>query len=309
MTKLVVAIGECLIDLIAPAGTDLGSADVLQVREGGAPANVAVGLARLGVPVQFRTVLGADPFGQRLLHRLEREGIDISRVRFVDAPTTIALAWSDERGDGHFRLHRQADRQLSPDDMDFEHVEACVFGSVAMCAQPGADAVLTAIRRANNQGIPLVFDVNIRPGLLPMDELRLLVMAGLSSATVVKISVDDARHLWGCTSLEEASAQLDRIDPPITVITDGTRGALLRVGEDRIRQDVFAVNAIEPTGAGDAFTAAFVARMIERDWRGADEHDLRFAMAAGALATTVAGAMDGMPKRADVMEFLNAHSA
>lgn len=310
MTKPVIAIGECLIDLIAPQGSDLVSGETLAIREGGAPANAAVGLARLGVPVQMRTVLGDDPFGDRLHSRLTSEGVDTSRVRIAeDTPTTIALAWADENGDGHFRIHRHADRFLSPEDMDFEDIEAVVFGSVAMCASPSVDAVLTAIRVSGELAIPLVFDVNVRPGLIPMDELRMRVMAGLTASTVVKMSVDDARYLWGVESLDAAADALDRIDPPIAVITDGSRGALLRVGDQRIRQDIFAVNAIEPTGAGDAFTAGFISRMIARNWQGADADDLCFAMACGALATTKPGAMDGLPSRDQVTEFLNAHTA
>lgn len=309
MTKPVVAIGECLIDLIAPQGSDLITGHSLAIREGGAPANVAVGLARLGVPVQMRTVLGDDPFGERLYARLVTEGIDVTRVRIAaNTPTTIALAWADTAGDGHFRLHRHADRLLAPDEMDFDDVEAIVFGSVAMCASPSVDAVLTAIRHASDAAIPLVFDVNVRPGLMPMDELRMVIMAGLAASTVVKMSVDDARHLWGAVSLDEAADALDRIDPPVVVITDGGRGALLRVGGNRIRQDVFPVNAVEPTGAGDAFTAGFISRMIARSWDGADANDLRFAMACGALATTMPGAMDGLPTRDQVTEFLHAHT-
>lgn len=310
MTRPVISIGECLIDLIAPQGTNLISGDSLVIREGGAPANVAVGLSRLGVPVQLRTVLGDDPFGERLFSRLKAEGIDVSCVRIADdTPTTIALAWADADGDGHFRIHRHADRLLAPEDMDFASVEAVVFGSVAMCASPSADAVLTAIRNAGEKSIPMVFDVNIRPGLLPMDDLRMLVTAGLAASTVVKLSLDDARHLWGSDSLDAAADALEKIDPPVSVITDGGRGALLRVGEQRVRQAVFAVNAVEPTGAGDAFSAGFVHRMIARGWQGADADDLRFAMASGALATTHPGAMDGLPTFAEVMEFLHANPA
>lgn len=309
MTRPVIAIGECLIDLIAPTGSNLVSGDLLSIREGGAPANVAVGLARLGVLTEMRSVVGDDPFGERVLAKLQNEDVDTSRIRIAEGtPTTIALAWADENGDGHFRLHRHADRLLTSDDMGFGDVEAIVFGSVAMCAHPSNEAILTAIRVAGERSIPLVFDVNIRPGLIPMDELRMPVMAGLAASTVVKMSVDDARHLWGADSLEAAADALDRIDPPVAVITDGARGALLRVGETRIRQDVFPVDAIEPTGAGDAFTSAFISRMIARGWNGADAEDLRFAMASGALATTKPGAMDGLPTRDQVMEFMHAHA-
>ena len=71
----VIAIGEILIDLIAPAGESLLQATDLRIREGGAPANVAVALSRLGVPAQMRAVVGDDPFGERLVNRLRAEGV------------------------------------------------------------------------------------------------------------------------------------------------------------------------------------------------------------------------------------------
>ena len=308
----VISIGEILIDLIAPAGEPLLTASELRIREGGAPANVAVALARLGVPSQLRAVVGDDPFGERLVSLLRDEGVDTSTIRVADhEPTTIALAWSDERGDGHFRLHRNADRLLSPDDVSarsLEGAEAIVVGSVAMCAEPSKAAVLTALRHATDARIPVVADLNIRPGQVPMDELRMSVAAMISAASVVKLSVDDARHLWGASSISEASHALDRFAPDLAVITDGGRGAALRVDGDLHVMDAYHVNAVEPTGAGDAFTAAFIFRMIPKGWREAGVTDLRFAMAAGALATTHQGAIGGLPTRHEIEAFLHHHA-
>lgn len=308
----VVSIGEILIDLIAPPGSSLLDAAELGIREGGAPANVAVALARLSVPSQMRAVVGDDPFGERLVQRLRVEGVDVSHVRSAaDEPTTLALAWSDERGDGHFRLHRHADRLLSPDEVtreSLEGAEAIVTGSVAMCAEPSKSAVLTALRHAAELGVPVVADLNIRPGQAPMEELRMSIAALISAATVLKLSVDDARHLWGAATIEDAASALDRFDPKIAVITDGSRGAALRTGGEVVTRAAFEVDAVEPTGAGDAFTAAFVSRMIARGWSGADERDLRFAMAAGALATTRPGAMDGLPSLDEVEAFLRGRA-
>lgn len=309
MPKPVVSIGECLIDLIAPGGIDLTLATQLQIREGGAPANVAVALARFGLPSRLHAVVGDDPFGERLRARLAREGVDISTVRVAPGEaTTVAFAWSDAAGDGHFRIHRNADALLGPADVTAEALkgaEAIVVGSVAMCAEPSKSAVLTALRHATEMQMPVVVDLNIRPGLgVPMDEIRLSASVLIASATVVKLSLDDARSLWGVTTFDEASAALDRFEPAMAVITDGGRGAALRTVDGLTCLDAFAVDAIEPTGAGDAFTAAFVSRMIDRSWREAEVADLRFAMAAGALATTHPGAMDGLPTRDEVEAFL-----
>lgn len=309
MSKPVISIGECLIDLIAPGGADLTVATELQIREGGAPANVAVALARFGVPSRLHAVVGDDPFGERLRNRLAREGVDTSAIRTASGEaTTVAFAWSDAAGDGHFRIHRNADALLAPDDFacaDLRGAEAIVVGSVAMCAEPSRSAVLTALRHATDLGIPVVVDLNIRPGLdVPMDDVRMSASVLLASASVVKLSVDDARLLWGAASIGEAAAALDRIDPAIAVITDGGRGAALRTTSGLVCLDAFAVDAIEPTGAGDAFAAAFISRMIASAWKRANVDDLRFAMAAGALATTHPGAMDGLPTRDEVEAFL-----
>ena len=102
------SIGETLIDLIAADGsTQLQDVNQFVARPGGAPANAAVGLARLGVPSAFCGVVGADPFGDRLRSTLAAAGVDVSRLRATDeADTTIAFAWKDARGDGHFRQPR-----------------------------------------------------------------------------------------------------------------------------------------------------------------------------------------------------------
>jgi fructokinase len=305
----VIAIGECLIDLISPEQRDLTVSTELRIREGGAPANVAVGLARLGVPSAMRAIVGDDPFGDRLRARLASEGVDVSGVGVAHGmPTTVAFAWSDVAGNGQFRIHRHADALLSPENVTRDVIAgaaAIVVGSVAMSAEPSRSAILSAIRHASESGVPIVADLNIRPGLVASaDDLRFNAAALLSSATVIKLSVDDANALWGATTFEAAAKELARYGATTSVITDGGRGAALCADGQLRRLDAFVVDAVEPTGAGDAFTAALVFRMIAREWTAAEEDDLRFAMAAGALATTQPGAMDGLPTRDQVEAFL-----
>ena len=112
----VLAIGEVLIDFIVDdAATSLESAQSFVARSGGAPANVAVALSRLGVASAFCGVAGMDPFGARLTTELAAEGVDTSRLRRAPgAATTLAFAWKDQRGDGHFWLLRGADVLLGP---------------------------------------------------------------------------------------------------------------------------------------------------------------------------------------------------
>lgn len=306
----VVCIGECLVDLIAEDGLDLSRAERFAIREGGAPANVAVALARLGVPVQLCAVVGRDPFGHRLKALLEEEGVDTRALRLAsEAATTLALAWTNERGDGEFQLLRLADRLLSSRDVEVARpweAAALVCGSVILADTGSRRGAVAALDVANSNGVPVVFDVNLRPALWPsMAQVRVTIEGFLASARVIKVSMDDARGVWGAETPEEVFAQLARYAARLVVLTDGGRGVWYRnEREEPVALPVYPVEVVEPTGAGDAFTAALVSRLLARHWAPVEEADIRFAMAAGALATTKAGAWPGLPTADAVEAFL-----
>ena len=143
-TGRVLAIGEMLIDLIVDDGApDLQTTDRLAVRPGGALANGAVALARLGVASGFCGVVGADPFGDRLRRVLRDNGVDDTTLRATpDAGTTLAFAWKDARGDGNFTFLRLADGLLSVDDIEAARIPECaaiLIGSVVLPSEPSRD--------------------------------------------------------------------------------------------------------------------------------------------------------------------------
>jgi len=269
--------------------------------------NAAVAMARLGVPVRFCGVVGDDGFGRRLRALLEREGVDTDSLRTAASESTsIAYAWRDERGDGHFQLVRLADRLLSESDIARANVEdasALLVGSVALAAEPSRSAIVAAVSTASAAGVPMVFDVNVRPTIWPdRDSLAAACEPVLRAATVLKVSQDDARHLWDAATPDDVMAICQRYPARLVVVTDGARGVTAgdpHDGEWR-RFPVTPVDAVDPTGAGDAFTAALVIRLVERDWSSPTDGDIRFAMAAGALATTRQGALTALPTRAEL---------
>lgn len=299
----VLSVGETLIDIIVNDGApSLVEARDFAARAGGAPANVAVALSRLGVASAFCGVVGADPFGERLIAELRAENVDVSRIRQTTAaPTTIAFAWRDERGDGKFWIMRGADLELAPGDADragIAGLTALVLGSVSLAAASSRAAVLHAVALANRDGVPVVFDVNLRPTVWrdPQEALGLCESVA-SCSTIVKLSLDDAAGLFGETTAEAACARILALGAPSVVLTDGARGSWFANVADNGVQFVpaFMVDAIEPTGAGDAFAAAIVARAIATGWQPLQHEDVQFAAAAGALATTQRGAWDGLP--------------
>lgn len=308
----VLAIGETLIDLIVDDGAPgLESAERFVARDGGAPANVAVALARLGVDSAFGGVVGDDPFGRRLRDMLTGEGVDTSRLLVTDeAPTSLAFAWKDERGDGHFQLLRLADRLLTGEDVagfDIPKVAAIVVGSVALAAEPSRQAIGRATELAVAAEVPVVFDVNLRPSLWSdIDVAREICLPIIERSTLLKLSLDDARHVFGVGDDPVAAVEAARHHAPrLVVLTDGVRGAWF-VGKSGTVGHVpaFQVEAVEPTGAGDAFTAALVSRLLARAWTAPDEADVRFASAAGALATTRVGALEGLPTASQLKDLL-----
>lgn len=313
----VLSIGEILIDFIATEQVaSLADANVFVARNGGAPANVAVALARLSVPAAYCGVVGNDAFGSRLIDGLASAGVDASRVRSADLATTIAFAWKNDRGDGQFWLRREADATLSPEDVDqagIADVAAVVVGSVSLAAEPSRAAIHHAVDLAATAGVPVCFDVNLRPTLWddPAEALP-ACRPVIERATLLKLSLDDARGLFdGVDDPDEVGRLLDQFGgTPHLVITDGERGAWFR-SPGRALQFVPAlrVAAVEPTGAGDAFLAALISRLRHREWAAPNTTDIAYAAAAGALATLREGAWDGLPTAAELDAFLAHHAS
>jgi sugar/nucleoside kinase (ribokinase family) len=311
----VLSIGECLIDfIVTDESTSLEAAQTFVARPGGAPANVAVALSRLGIPSAFCGVVGRDPFGGRLEQDLSAEGVDTSRLRQTDAAATaLAYAWKDGRGDGHFWLLRGADTMLDRRDIGLAAISqltALVVGSVSMATRPSRDAVETAVSLANDAGVPVVFDINLRPTVWANTDDALPAAEAIAGRShLVKLSLDDARGLFGAEV--SPAAVVERVlglGPNAVVLTDGERGCWFWSHDfDRTAYvPAFMVEAIEPTGAGDAFCAALVVRLLESGWAPLKSVDVRFAAAAGALATMKRGAWDGLPSREQLETFLRS---
>jgi fructokinase len=307
----ILAMGEVLVDFIVADGAPtLESAETFVARSGGAPANASVAMARLGLLSAFCGVVGADQFGSRLQTELAAEGVDTSRLRQSgEAATTLAFAWKDPGGDGHFWLLRGADALLAEADASaavIASLGALVVGSVALSAQPARSAIMRAVGLAHQAGVPVVFDVNLRPTLWT-DPARARPACDevARRSRLVKLSLDDANGLYGPHVAPEAAIQtVLSLGPRAVVLTDGERGCWFGSGSSVAFVPAFRVDAVEPTGAGDAFTAAIVARSLASGWAPLSVEDVRYAAAAGALATTRPGAWDGLPNRAQLDAFL-----
>lgn len=316
----VLSLGESLIDfIVSDDARELEQATAFVARVGGAPANVTVALRRLGVPSMLIGVVGNDSFGQRIRSTLAAEGVDVSRLRAAaEGNTTVAFAWKDERGDGHFELFRNADRLLSIEDVEQANIgqaAALVIGSVALAAEASQRSIERAVEIANETAVPVCFDVNLRPTLWhDLAAAREACAPLIARCRLLKLSLDDARGLLAPGVKPEAVVDHFANLPPdgsslterMVVLTDGDRGCWYRGSSGTAVEHLpaFTVTAVEPTGAGDAFMAGLLRRLILRGFSNLTRDDVRYAAGAGALATTRRGALDGLPTEATLNQFL-----
>ncbi len=314
----VLCLGEALIDMVPTrSGVGLAEAETFVKAAGGAPANVAVGLARLGVSAGFIGCVGDDPFGRFLADTLAREGVATGGLRVTkQAPTALAVVSLGTNGDRDFLFygHPAAHTMLAPENIDETRIREAKllhFGSISLIAGPARAATLHAVDLAHRHGVRVSFDPNLRLALWPNAEAAGEAMRlGLSRANVVKLSEDEVRFLQadGCDLIEAARA-LWHPALELMAVTRGRRGCLWLEAVEEGEEPGFAVMSIDTTGAGDAFTAGLLAGLVaHRDAGALDRAALAqivcFACAAGALATMERGAIPALPDRAAVERLL-----
>ena len=300
----IVVFGEALIDLFPPAaGIALEEADALIPRQGGAPANVAVHLARRDCSVSLLSAVGDDPFGRRVLQTLEHEGVDVSgvvvRPRLRTGVTLVELGAGGER---RFTAYREnaADLSLAPEDLDKDLLTAATLvhaGTVTLRTASARQAT-----RFVRDGAPhalQTLDVNLRPGMFDsLESLCVLARDEVPRAHVVKLARDEAIALYGEPSSSNASL-LDKVlatGARLVLLTLDADGAFLATPHVRVHVPSPQVQVVDATGAGDAFMAAALSMLPHNpeDVTALTTTDLTAigacACAAGAEATTIFGA-------------------
>jgi fructokinase len=313
--------GEALIDfLAAPAAEDPARPFVRHA--GGAPANVAVGIARLGGDARFIGMLAKDMFGDFLLGELQRHGVDARAVRRTDAaPTALAFVSLDPSGERSFSFYRPpaADLLFGESDFDADGFNGlAVFHACSNSLTETAIArtTLHGMRRAADAGALVSFDLNLRPALWPAraDPLP-AVWHALECAHLVKLSREEFAFLARDGDEAGVRARLFSALAEVLLVTDGAAPIHWWTRQDAGSAATCSVDAIDTTAAGDAFVAGLLQRMVER---GIDASGLRdafndttlrndlllHAAASGALATTRFGAFAAMPSAAEVRALL-----
>jgi fructokinase len=310
----VVCFGELLIDFVAQQhGVSVGEAFSFQKAPGGAPANVAVAVSRLGHESVFLGQVGDDPFGHFLADVLEAEGVGVGGLRFsAQARTALAFVSLTAEGERSFVFYRHpsADMLMRPEDVAVDMIagrKIFHYGSITMIGEPSRSATLAAVKAAQDAGLMISYDPNLRMSLWPdAESARAGMLAGLEHAQIVKISDDELEFLTGGRDV----TPLWRPQMQLIAVTRGAKGAAAYTRGGQVDSPGFSVRSLDTTGAGDGFVAGLLVGILEA---GADYVNrlasiLRFANAVGALATTQYGAIPALPSRAAVETFLQTAS-
>ncbi|CAL5340161.1 unnamed protein product [Camellia sinensis] len=366
---LVVCFGEMLIDFVpSVAGVSLAEAPSFKKVAGGAPANVAVDVARLGGSSAFIGKVGEDEFGHMLANILKENNVDSSAIRF-DANARTALAFITLRADGErefmFFRHPSADMLLSETELDKDLIKkASIFhyGSIGLIEEPCRSTLLAATEIAKQSGCILSYDPNLRVPLWPSEDVaREGIMSIWNKADVIKVSEDEITFLTG----NDDDAAIEKLYHPnlkLLIVTEGAGGCryytklllgfftpgnyldhctlafdqiklpaqspsydttknepcdemwtfpmmwFAPVPESEGRVDSHKVDAVDTTGAGDAFVAGLLNSLASDPTLYKEEEKLRealvFANGCGALTVMEKGASPSLPTKEKVLKFL-----
>ncbi|KAH9310851.1 hypothetical protein KI387_025886 [Taxus chinensis] len=318
-SDLIVSFGEMLIDFIPTvSGVSLAVAPAFKKAPGGAPANVAVGIARLGGHSAFIGKVGDDEFGHMLAGILRENDVYDKGILF-DSHARTALAFVTLRSDGEreflFYRNPSADMLLTEAEIDKDLIQQARifhFGSISLISEPCRSAHLAALKMAKEAGALLSYDPNLRLPLWPSpDESRKGIFSIWDKADLIKVSEDEVTFLTGGGDHEKDEVVMSLMHPglKLLLVTVGEKGCRYYTKDFRGRVNGFAVNTVDTTGAGDAYVGAFLTELVKDMSLLEDEKRLRkaliFANGAAAITTTEKGAIPALPDRAAVMSLLN----
>lgn len=311
--KQVFCIGELLIDFVAEKqGSNLSKARVFTKKAGGAPANVACAISKLGGNSNFIGCVGEDAFGDYLLNVLDEHGVNCSLAQRTSTFTTLAFVSIAEDGERDFVFSRGADRDLSYNQQVSALMrEQIVHFGAATCflGGPLEASYFKYLEDARHGDAFISFDPNFRPDLWKdhtedfIEKSRQFIAA----AHLCKFSQEEAQLLSGHTELDAAVDALHAVGTPMITITLGKEGTLVSIEGQRFVVPSIPVEAVDTTGAGDAFIGCLLFQLSrETVPHDIGKHPDRFkemvgtANKAGALTATGFGAIVSLPTGQDL---------
>jgi fructokinase len=276
-----VVIGEALVDLVGQRGSR-----TLVAHPGGSPANVALGLARLGDAVTLMTRLGRDAFGDMISTHLEASGVRVDAGPDEGAKTSLAVA-SLAAGIATYDFRIEWDiGELQPLPVETRCLHT---GSLATVLEPGRQQVQDLIEREHQRGrVTISYDPNVRPALLGTPErARPDIEHLVSLCDVVKVSDEDLDWLYPGRPDEEVARDWLAGGPALVVVTRGGKGVYAVTGDLEVRRPATPIDLVDTVGAGDSFTSGLLDGLRRADLIGGVRRDALAAIDESSLVSVL----------------------
>ncbi|MEG4810572.1 carbohydrate kinase [Microcoleus sp. F8-D3] len=315
----VLCLGELLFDCLADKpGVSLEEVESWTAYPGGAPANVACALVKLGTEAGFIGAVGADELGNSLVQVLQEVGVDIAGVqRHPSAPTRQVYVLRNEAGDRNFAGFGElntgdfADTRLLAAQLPevlFENAEFLVLGTLELAYPESREAIARSLELAEQYDVKIILDINWRPVFWSNpDEAKARIRKILKKVDFVKLSEEEAEWLFATTDPGSITYRLDSVEG--VLVTAGEKGCAYCISENEGKIPAFTVDVEDTTGAGDAFLAGFVRQLCKHGIKNLADPKIAqkivtYASAVGAMTAMKPGAIRSQPTAAEVEAFL-----
>ncbi len=263
----IICLGELIIDFFPNiSGNPLWKVDQFKKSVGGAPANVAIGLHHHQIPVSFRSKVGSDSLGQFLKNQLQNMGLSVHGIAEDNSHRTkLALVGMDNRGDRTFEFHNldSAERYITADDIDFNELSQANifhFGGVALLGDLTAKTTFTILEETSKSNCLVSCDPNIRLDIAGHPaHLKSRLLKAIQYVDVLKVNREEYRMIFDDADPEQVAAN----SVSLLIITDGSSGSRFYTKQLIVDIPAAKTKVVDTTGAGDAFTAAVLAKLYK----------------------------------------------
>src|SRR5512144_836681 len=281
VTRMFVVVGEALVDLVGERG-----GRTLTAHPGGSPANVALGLARLGVPVMLKTRLGRDAFGEMIVAHLEASGVRVDGGPDGGTSTSLAIATlAAGIASYDFRIDWDVG-ELEPLPIETRCLHT---GSLATALAPGNASVINLLEREHRRSrVTVSYDPNVRPALLrDAAQARPDIERLVALSDVVKVSDEDLRWLYPDQRDEDVAQRWLGMGPALVVVTRGGAGTYAVSARLELYRPVVPIDLVDTVGAGDSFTSGLLDALLRADLIGATRREELAAIDESTLESVV----------------------
>ena len=306
--KKVICPGEALIDFVSmDIGKTLKATDGFIKKAGGAPANVAAAISKLGAEAYFCGTVGDDAFGGFLEDTLNNNNINTELLFKIKNNTTFAFVSLMENGERDFEFARDADECLTFDMISdrLEEFDLYHFGcATAFMGGNLKDTYFKLKEYAKSNNKIISFDANYRESLFGNNKEEFIKCCKefIVDSNIVKLSEEEAKLISGIEDIKEASQYIVNLGCENLMVTLGKEGTLLSNREKQILIKTKEVKMKDATGAGDAFIGAVIAQILNEPGKSM-EKIVEMANLVGGITTTKLGALESIPTWDEVFAY------